>query len=75
MRSLHAIAFVLYAATPTAWIVTLVVLLTTHGGSIAPWAGDDWSLMCAVLVVPLPLAAGLLRVPAPQRRATAPRGC
>ncbi len=75
MRSLQAIAFVLCATAPTAWIVTFAVLLATHGGSIAPWAADDWSLMCAVLVVPLPLAAGLLRVPAPQRRATAPRGC
>ena len=73
MRSLHAIAFVLCAAAPTAWIVTLVVLLTAHGGSIAPWAGDDWTLMAAVLVLPLPVAAGLLRVPAPRWRATGRR--
>lgn len=73
MRSLHAIAFVLCAAAPTAWIVTLVVLLSAHGGSPAPWAGDDWTLMCAVLVLPLPVAAGLLRVPAPRWRTTGRR--
>lgn len=69
MKSLHAIALVLCASAPYAWLVTLVVLLGAHGGSVTPWAHDDWLLMTAVLVVPLPLAAGLLRVPPVRRRA------
>jgi|WetSurMetagenome_2_1015567.scaffolds.fasta_scaffold1505659_1 hypothetical protein len=75
MKSLHAIALVLCASAPSAWIATAVLLLVAHGGSVEPWAPDDWTVMTAVLVLPLPLAAGLLRVPAPRRRTSAPRGC
>lgn len=67
MKSLHAVALVLCATAPTAWIVTLALLLVAHSGDVTRWAGDDWWVMAAVLVVPLPLAAGLLRVP-PLRR-------
>ena len=67
MKSLHAVALVLCATAPSTWIVTLVLLLVAHRGDVTRWAGDDWSLMAGVLVVPLLLAAGLLRVP-PLRR-------
>ena len=65
MKALHAVALALCALAPTAWIVVLVLLLVAHGGSVLPWSPDDWALMVAVLVVPLALAAVLLRLPAP----------
>lgn len=67
MKALHAIALVLCASAPSAWIATLVLLVLNHDGSVLRWTTDDWVLSVAVLVVPIGLAAGLLRVPAPRR--------
>jgi hypothetical protein len=68
MKALHAVALALCAVAPYVWIGAAVALLLQHGGAPTRWALDDWTLVAALVLVPIALAAALLRVPARHRR-------